>query len=146
METTLDTYTAPVDPAVPVVCMDEAGTALQGDVRAPLPARPGDVARQDPEYARHGSATLFLLYAPHRGWRHVAVTTQRTAVDWALTMRELVDVHFPDADRIIVVLDNLNTHRISSLYAAFPATEAHRVARRLELRFTPKHGSWPSWS
>ena len=142
METTLDTYTAPVDPAVPVVCMDEAGTALQGDVREPLPGRPGAVARQDPEYARHGSANLFLFYAPHLGWRHVTVTTQRTAVDWALAMRELVDVHFPAAARIIVVLDNLNTHRLASLYAAFPPAEAHRLARTLELRYTPKHGSW----
>lgn len=142
MEVTIDTYTAPVDPDVPVVCMDEAGTALQGDVRDPLPVRPGDVARQDPEYTRHGSATLFMLYAPHLGWRHVRVTEQRTAVDWALTMRELVDVHFPAADRIVVVLDNLNTHRLSSLYTALPAAEAHRIARKLELRFTPRHGSW----
>lgn len=142
METTLDTYAAPVDPAVPLVCMDEAGTALQADTRPPLPARPGDAARQDPEYQRHGSANLFMVYAPHLGWRHGTVTAQRTAVDWALTMRALVDVHFPTAARIIVVLDNLNTHRISSLYAAFPPAEAHRIARRLELRFTPKHGSW----
>lgn len=142
METTLDTYVAPVDPAAPLVCLDEAGKELQDDVRDPLPARPGDVARQDPEYQRHGSANLFMLYAPHRGWRHVTVTDQRTAVDWALAMRELVDVHFPAAERIIVVLDNLNTHRISSLYTTFPAAEAHRIARKLDLRFTPKHGSW----
>lgn len=142
METTIDTYLAPIDPTVPMVCVDEAGTALQADVRDPLPCRPGDVARQDPEYTRHGSANLFMLYAPHLGWRHVAVTDQRRAVDWALVMRELVDVHFPDAARIIVVLDNLNTHRLSSLYTAFPAEEAYRIARKLELRFTPKHGSW----
>ncbi len=142
METVLDTYATPVDPRVPLVCFDEAGKELQSGVFPPLPARPGTLVRQDPEYQRHGSANLFMLYAPHLGWRQVIVTSQRTAVDWALAMRTLVDVHFPEAERIIVVLDNLNTHRLASLYASFPAAEAHRIARRLELRFTPKHGSW----
>lgn len=142
METILDTYAAPPDPAVPLLCFDEAGKELQTHVREPWPLTPGQPRRLDPEYRRHGSANLFLAYAPHLGWRHVTVTAQRTAVDWALAMRALVDVHFPSAERLIVVLDNLNTHRLSSLYTAFPAAEAHRIARRLELRFTPRHGSW----
>lgn len=142
MESTLDTYALPPDPAVPLICFDEAGKARQAHVRAPWPARAGQPARDDPEYRRHGSANVFLAYAPHLGWRHVTVTTHRTAVAWALAMRELVDVHFPDAARLVVVLDNLNTHRLSSLYTAFPPAEAHRLARRLELRFTPRHGSW----
>lgn len=142
METILDTYAAPPDPAVPLICFDEAGKELRADVRAPRPAQPGQPRREDPEYARHGSANLFLSYAPHLGWRQVTVTTQRTGVDWAHAMRALVDVHFPTAEKLIVVLDNLNTHRLSSLYTAFPAPEAHRIARKLELRFTPTHGSW----
>ncbi len=142
METVLDTSAAPPDPAVPLVCFDEAGKELRADVTGPLPARPGVPSREDPEYQRHGSANLFMLYAPHLGWREVLVSTQRTAVDWALAMRALLDEHFPDAERIIVVLDQLNTHRLASLYASFPPAEAHRIARRLELRFTPKHGSW----
>lgn len=142
METILDTYAAAPDPAVPLVCFDESGKELQAQTRDPLPRQPGQPTREDPEYVRHGSANLFLSYAPQLGWRQVTVTTQRTAVDWALAMRDLVDVHFPQADRIIVVLDNLNTHRLSSLYTTFPAPEAHRIARTLELRFTPKHGSW----
>ena len=142
MEVILDTYAAAPDPAVPLVCFDESGKELRAQTRAPLPIGPGQPAREDPAYARHGSANLFLSYAPQLGWRHVTVTAQRTAVDWALAMRDLVDVHFPNAARIIVVLDNLNTHRLSSLYATFPPAEAHRIARRLELRFTPKHGSW----
>jgi hypothetical protein len=142
METILDTYAAPPDPAWPLVCFDEAGKELQAHVRDPWPAAPGHLAREDPEYRRQGSANLFLAYAPQLGWRHVTVTVQRTAVDWALAMRELVDVHFPDAEGLIMVMDNLNTHRLSSLYTTFPAAEAHRIARKLELRFTPRHGSW----
>jgi hypothetical protein len=142
METILTTYAAPPDPAVPLLCFDEAGKELQTHVRVPWPPGPGHPQRIDPEYQRHGSANLFLTYAPHLGWRHVTVTSQRTAVDWALAMRELVDVHFPDAERLIIVLDNLNTHRLSSLYTAFQAPEAHRLACKLELRFTPRHGSW----
>jgi hypothetical protein len=144
METILDTYALPIDPAVPLICFDEAGKELQAHTRPPLPAQSqsGQPTREDPEYRRQGSANLFLSYAPHLGWRHVTVSTQRTAVDWALAMRDLVDVHFPQAEKLIVVLDNLNTHRLSSLYATFPASEAHRLARKLELRFTPKHGSW----
>ena len=139
MEAILDTYAQAPDPATPLVCFDETGKELQEPRR---PDWPGPPRRQDTEYVRCGSANLFLAYAPALGWRQVRVTTQRTAVDWALAMRELVDVHFPTAERLIVVLDNLNTHRLSSLYTTFPAAEAHRIARRLELRFTPRHGSW----
>lgn len=142
MELVLATYQEPFDPACPLVCFDESGKELQAQTRPPWPRQPAQPTREDPDYTRHGSANLFLSYAPHLGWRHVAVTTQRTAVDWALAIRDLVDVQFPDAARIIVVLDNLNTHRLSSLYATFPAVEAHRIARKLELRFTPNHGSW----
>lgn len=139
MEEVLATYAEPVDPAVPLICFDEAGKALQDHVRDPLPGPP---VREDPEYVRQGSANLFLAYAPHLGWRQVTVTTQRTAVDFALAMRDLVDVHFPDAPRIIVVRDNLHTHRFGSLYTTFLAPEARRIVARLDLRFTPKHGSW----
>ena len=142
MEAILATYALPLDPAVPLVCFDEAGKELQAHTRDPLPIRPGDPARQDPEYRRGGSANLFVAYAPHLGWRAVTVTTQRTAVDFALAMRELVDRHFPAAARILVVLDNLNTHHLSALYTTFPAAEAHRIAQRLDLRYTPTHGSW----
>ncbi len=142
MEVILDTYAAPLDPAVPLVCFDESGKELQAQTRDPLPMRPGQPAREDPAYRRAGSAHLFLAYAPHRGWRQVTVTTQRTAGDWALAMRDLVDGPFREAPKIMVVLDNLTTHRLSSLYTTFPAAEAHRIARRLEVRFTPKHGSW----
>lgn len=138
----LATYAAPPDPAVPLLCFDEAGKELQGHARAPLPARPGHPASADPEYVRAGSANLFISYAPHLGWRQVTVTTQRTAVDWALAMRDLIDGPFRAAERLIVVLDHRNTHRISSFYTTFPAAEAQRLAAKVELRFTPKHGSW----
>ena len=139
MEEVLATYALPVDPAIPLVCFDESGKELRDHVREPLPGPP---VREDPEYVRQGSANLFLTYAPHLGWRHVAVTTQRTAVDFALAMRELVDLHFPGAPRIIVVLDNLNTHCFGSLYTTLPPAEARRIVARLDFRFTPKHGSW----
>lgn len=142
METILDTYAAPPDPAVPLLGFDEAGKELQAHARVPWPPGPDQPERIDPEYRRHGRANLFLTYAPYLGWRHVTVTVQRTAVDWALAMRALVDIHFPAAERLIIVLDNLNTHRLSSLDTAFPAPEARRLARKRELRFTPRHGSW----
>jgi hypothetical protein len=135
-------YARPIDPARPLVCFDESGKDLKADVRPSLPPVPGAPAREDAEYARHGSANCLLAVAPHLGWRHVAVTDQRTALDWAHAMRELVDVHFPDAERIVLVLDNLNTHDPASLYKAFPPAEAKRIWDKLELHFTPKHGSW----
>ena len=142
MEALLRLYALPPDPEAPLVCFDEAGKELRRARRPDLPAHPGRPRYEDPEYERLGSANLFMLYAPHLGWRHVAVTARRTATDFALAMRELVDVHFPHARRIIVVLDNLNTHSHGALYQTFPAAEAERIAQRLDLRFTPKHGSW----
>jgi hypothetical protein len=142
MEAVLELYLLPPDPARPLVCFDEAGKELQADVRDPLPPAVGQVAAIDPEYARHGSASLLLACAPHLGWRQVTVTAQRTRREFAHAMRDLVDVQFPDAETIRVVLDNLNTHTLASLYHAFPAPEARRLARKLELVYTPKHGSW----
>jgi hypothetical protein len=142
MEDVLDLYAEPHDPARPVVCFDELSKQLVAEARAPLPAEPGRPERFDYEYERRGTANLFLSCQPLAGWRHVAVTDRRTKHDFAEQMRELVDVHFPDADKIRVVLDNLNTHTPAALYEAFPAAEARRIARKLDFRHTPVHGSW----
>lgn len=142
MEAVLDVYADPPNPARPLVCFDEAGKELRAEVREPIPAHPGQVRRQDPEYRRQGSANLFMIYAPWLGTREVLVTTQRTAVDFAWAMRDLVDRQFPDAAQITVVLDNLNIHHPASLYTAFPAPEAHRLLQKLRFCFTPRHGSW----
>lgn len=142
MEDILDLYTQPLDPARPLVCFDETSHQLVGEVRTPLPTRPGRPARYDAEYERLGTANLFLLTAPLLGWRHVAVTDHRTRIDWAHQMRQLVDVHFPAAPRITLVLDNLNTHDPASLYQAFEPAEAKRIRDRLDIHYTPKHGSW----
>jgi hypothetical protein len=142
MEDVLDLYAEPHDPARPVVCFDELSKQLVAEARAPLPAEPGRPERFDYEYERRGTANLFLACQPLAGWRHVAVTDRRTKHDFAEQMRELVDVHFPDADKIRVVLDNLNTHTPAALYEAFPAAEARRIARKLDFRHTPVHGSW----
>jgi transposase len=138
----LDIYALPPDPAIPLVCFDESGKELRAARRGPLPLRPGTPVYEDPEYTRHGSANLFMLFAPPDGWRQVLVTAQRTRHEFAQAMRSLVDDYFPQAERIRVVLDNLNTHRLASLYHAFAAAEAHRIAAKLEFHFTPKHGSW----
>ncbi len=142
MEDVLDGYHRPPDPARPLVCFDEGGKELQDHARAPLPARPGRRAREDYEYVRHGSANLFLWCAPHLGARGVAVTERRTRLDFADALKALVDVAFPDAERIVLVLDNLNTHSPASLYHRFPPAEAKRIRDRLEFHHTPKHGSW----
>jgi hypothetical protein len=142
MEDVLDLYAQPVDPERPLVCFDEAGKECQADARPSRPMAPGRPAREDFEYARHGSANVFLWTAPHLGRRGCQVTDRRTALDWALAMRHLVDVDFPDAARIRLVLDNLNTHHPASLYRAFPPAEARRILDRLEFHYTPKHGSW----
>jgi transposase len=142
MEDVLDLYAEPPDPKRPVVCFDESPTQLIGEVRQPLPPRPGQVARYDYEYRRNGTANLFVALDAHRPWRKVKVTERRTAVDFAACMHELAEVDFPDAERIRVVLDNLSTHTPGSLYEAFPAPEAHRILRRVEFHFTPKHASW----
>ena len=145
MEGVLDLYAEPYDPDRPVVCFDETSTSASGglaDVREPLPAQPGRPRRQDYEYRRGGTRNLFLFCEPLAGWRHIAITERRTMQDFAHQMRWLVDTAYPDAPVVRVVLDNLNTHRMASLYETFPAAEARRVAKRLEFHHTPKHASW----
>lgn len=142
MEDVLDLYAEPYDPAKPVVCFDESSTQLLAETREPLPAKPGRPRREDYEYVRAGTRNLFLACEPKAGWRHVAITQQRTMQDFAHQMRWLVDEAYPDVPVVRVVLDNLNTHREASLYEAFPAPEARRMAKRLEFHYTPKHGSW----
>lgn len=142
MEDVLDVYSLPLDPEKPLVCFDETFTQLVQEVRPPIPAKPGAAQCIDYEYRRNGTANLLVHVAPLEGWRHVKVTEQKGNVDFAECMRDLVDVHYPDASIIRVVLDNLSTHRPGALYAAFPAPEARRILRRLEFHYTPKHGSW----
>jgi DDE superfamily endonuclease len=142
MEDVLAVYQRPFDPTRPVVCLDETSRQLLADVHPPLPATPGRPARSDPEYVRGGVANLFLVTEPLRGWRAVTVSDQRTRLDFAACVRELVDVHYPDAATIVLVLDQLNTHSPASLYAAFPPPEAKRLTDKLEIHHTPKHGSW----
>ena len=142
MEDVLDLYVETPDPKRPVVCFDESPTQLIGEVRQPIPATPGQLERYDCEYRRNGTANLFVFLDAHRPWRKVKITDQRTARDFAECMRDLVDLHYPEAELIRVVLDNLSTHSPGALYEAFPAPEAHRILRRLEFHFTPKHASW----
>ena len=142
MEDVLEVYTRPYDPLRPQVCLDETSRQLLGDVSPPCPVAPGRPAREDYEYVRHGVCNLFLVTEPLAGWRQVTVSDRRTRIDWAHCIRDLVDVHYPDAEQIVLVQDNLNTHTPASLYAAFPAAEARRLADKLELHYTPKHGSW----
>src|SRR5246500_1990621 len=142
MEDVLDLYAEAPDPKRPVVCFDESPTQLIGEVRQPIPATPGQLERYDCEYRRKGTANLFVFLDAHQPWRTVKVTDSRTACDFAECMRDLVDLHYPKAERIRVVLDNLSTHSPGALYEAFPAPEAHRILRRLEFHYTPKHASW----
>jgi DDE superfamily endonuclease len=142
MEDVLDLYAEPYDRRRPVVCFDELPVQLVAEVRAPLAAAPGRVAREDYEYARAGTANVFVLCEPLRGWRHLTVTAQRCQSDFAAQMRWLVDVGFPKATRIRLVLDNLSTHTPAALYETFSAPEARRLLRQLEFHYTPKHGSW----
>ena len=142
MEDVLDLYAEAYDPKYPQVCFDERPVQLVGDVLAPLPLRPRYPRRYDHEYERKGTANLFVMCQPLTGWREVKATHHRKKADFANCMRELVDSHFPDADRIRVVLDNLNTHTPAALYDVFPPHEARRILRKLAFHFTPKHGSW----
>ena len=142
MEDVLDLYAEEPDPTRPVICFDESPTQLIGEARQPIPAAPGRIERYDCEYRRNGTANLFVFLDVHRSWRKVKVTESRAAVDFAACMRDLVDVHFPKAERIRVVLDNLSTHSAAALYQTFPAEEARRVLRRLEFHYVPKHASW----
>jgi transposase len=142
MENVLGVYTRPYDPKYPMVCFDEKSKQLVGEVCKPIAARPGEVERCDYEYVRNGTANLFMMVEPLGGWRQVNVTTRRTKMDFARQMKELVDVHYPDAEKITVVMDNLNTHRMSCLYEAFAPDEARRLIEKIEIVHTPKHGSW----
>ena len=148
MEDVLDVYHRPIDPKRPLVTLDEGSKQLLLHSREPLPMQPtrseraGHPVREDYEYVREGTCSFFMMFAPLLFWRHVAVTERRTAKDFAHVVRDLVDVHFPDADKIVLVLDNLNTHTAASLYEAFPPAEAKRIADKLEIHYTPKHGSW----
>ena len=142
MEDVLSVYERPYDARFPVVCMDETSKQLIGETRTPLPMQPGCPPRYDYEYERHGVANLFLFVEPLRGWRHIEVTDRRTRQDWATAMRWLLDEVYPEAERVTVVLDNLNTHVGGALYEAFPPEEARRLLSRVELHYTPKHGSW----
>lgn len=142
MENVLDVYHLPYDPKYPQVCMDEASKQLVSEVIQPIPASPGQIERYDYEYEREGVANLFILFEPLSGWRQIKITERRTKQDWALLIKELVDVHYPQAERIRLVMDNLNTHMPSSLYETFQPAEAKRILDKLEIHHTPKHGSW----
>jgi DDE superfamily endonuclease len=142
MEDVLDVYQRPHDPSRPLVCLDETSKQLVEETRTPQPMKPGRPARHDYEYKRNGTANLFMLFAPLEGWRHVEVTARRTAVDYAKILRDLADIHFPKAEKIVLVQDNLNTHVPASLYEAFEPAEARRIIERFEWHYTPKHGSW----
>jgi len=142
MEDVLEVYQRPPDPAFPLVCLDETSKQLIAETRVPIPAKPGRPARRDYEYERNGTANLFMMFAPLEGWRRVKVTDRHAAVDYAQVLKELSDTHFPEADKIVLVQDNLSTHKPASLYEAFPAPEARRLVERFEWHYTPKHGSW----
>lgn len=142
MEDVLAVYQRPYDPRFPVVCLDESGKELHGTPRGRVPMEPGKVARQDYEYERHGVCNLFLAIEPLRGWRSVRVTDRRTKLDLAEELRLLVDQDYPEAEKIVLVTDNLNTHRLACLYERFPAAEARRIAAKIEWHYTPEHGSW----
>ncbi len=142
MEDVLDVYTRPYDPRRPQVCMDETSKQLVGETRVPGPGAPGRPARHDYEYVRNGVANLFMFCEPLAGKRRVKVTERRTRIEWAQAVRELVDEGYPQAEKIVLVMDQLNTHGPASLYEAFPPAEAKRIADRLEIHHTPKHGSW----
>lgn len=142
MEDVLEVYHRPYDPTHPVVCLDEKSGQLLGQVQAPLPPQPGQVAKADHEYVRQGTANLFLAAEPLANWRTVQVTAQRTREDFAAFVKELVEGRYAQAEKVVLVLDNLNTHSPASLYQAYPPELAQRLARKLEIHYTPKHGSW----
>lgn len=142
MEEVLDLYAQPRRDDEPLICMDEASKELHGHVADPLPMSPGRPLREDDKYQRHGTRALFMFFAPLLGWRRVTSREHRTRVDWALEIKRLLDEDFPRAKAVRLVCDNLNTHHIASLYEAFPADEARRLARRLNITYTPRNGSW----
>lgn len=142
LEDVLEVYRRPYDPQRPVVCVDEKSRQLLADARPPLPPEPGRQRRSDYEYQRHGTANVFVAFAPLANWRRLAVTQQRTKKDWASFIKDLVDGRYRQAERIVLVMDHLNTHSPASLYEAFAPPEARRIAEKLEIHYTPKHGSW----
>lgn len=142
MEEVLEVYKRPRCENRPLVCLDEANKQHVKETRLPLPAKPGELERYDYEYERNGTSNLFMLFAPLEAWRHVKVTNRRTMIDWAHCIKELVDVHFPGAETITIVQDNLNTHKPASLYEAFAPQEARRLLDKIEFVYTPRHGSW----
>lgn len=142
MEDVLETYKRPYDPRYPVICLDETNRQLIAETRPSRPAKPGHVKKTDYEYHRNGTVNLFMMFEPWTGWRHVEVTDRRTSIDFAHCIRTLVDENCPGAVKVILVMDNLNTHTIGSLYEAFLPAEARRLAEKIEIHYTPKHGSW----
>ena len=142
MEDVLDLYQCPKDAVNPLVCVDETSKQHIKETRQPLPVIAGSPSRYDSEYERNGVSNLFMIFAPLQGFRHVEVTDRRTSIDFAHICRDLVDAHFPNAEKILLVCDNLNTHKPASLYKAFPAHQARRIAEKIEFHYTPKHGSW----
>ena len=142
MEDVLEVYARPHDPNSPVVCMDESSVQLIGEVHDPVPAAPGHPELVDDEYVRNGVASIFMEVEPLGGMRKVKITERRTRIDWAHFIKEMLDERYPDATKVVLVMDNLNTHNMASLYTAFPPAEARRLAERLEIHYTPKHGSW----
>lgn len=142
MEDVLEVYTRPYDPEQPQVCVDEVSKQLVKDITPPVSMQPGQPAREDYEYERCGTANLFMICEPLAGRRHVKVTDRRTSADFAQVLRDLSDVHYPEAKKIVLVMDNLNTHKLSVLYQVFPAAEARRILERFEVHHTPKHASW----
>jgi hypothetical protein len=142
MEDILEVYHRLHDPLRPLVCFDEASKQLVAEIRTPIVAKPGRIVRYDYEYERNGTANLFMMFAPLEGWRYVTVTDRHTALDYAQALKELSDTHFPEAKIIVLVQDNLNTHKPASFYEAFPPDEARRLVERFEWHYTPKHGSW----
>jgi len=142
MEDVLDVYGRPYDENCPVICMDEKPYQLLGEVRSPISVKPGAPKREDNEYKRNGTCSIFMFTEPLAGWRYAHARERRTKIDWALEIKELLTVHYPNAPKVCLVMDNLNTHTISSLYEAFPPVEARELAKRLEIHYTPKHGSW----
>ena len=142
MEDVLEVYSRPYDPAIPVICMDEKPYQLLGEVREPIPAEAGSVEKVDSEYKREGTCSIFIFTEPLAGWRYVEAFERRTKKDWAHCVKWVLDSQYPDAEKVVLVMDNLNTHGISSFYETFPPEEAFRLAQRLEIHYTPKHGSW----
>lgn len=142
MEDVLDVYHRPYDENCPVICMDEKPYQLLDECRQPIPMKPGMHARYDSEYIRKGTCSIFVFTEPLKGWRKVSVSQRRTKIDWAHHVAELLETHYPNAPKVCLVMDNLNTHTVSSLYEAFPADKARALARRLDIHYTPKHGSW----